>query len=176
MAARLLAPAKRILSLRDPTQKMSKSAADPKSRIILTDTAEEMTLKIRKAITDSTDEITWNPKTRAGVSNLLAILHACSTESRTDPPAHHSSDPQETYDEQLTCLAAEFRNMSIVDLKQKVAEAVENRIAPIRSEYHRICADEGYILSVSQRGAERARSIASRTLSEVKFRIGLEAV
>ncbi|KAF8328833.1 tryptophanyl-tRNA synthetase [Cantharellus anzutake] len=155
----IITPSKRIFSLRDSSQKMSKSAADPKSRIGLTDTADEIALKIRKAITDSSHEIVWDPKDRPGVSNLLTILHACTTDPALD-----------------TSATAEFRNTSLVDFKSRVAEAVESRVAPIRSEFHRLNSDEGYIQSVSRNGAERARSIASRTLQEVKSRIGLEAI
>ncbi|KAF8319437.1 Nucleotidylyl transferase [Clavulina sp. PMI_390] len=68
-------PTKRILSLRDPIQKMSKSAKDPKSRILLSDSRDEIARKIRKAVTDSETTISYDPIHRPGISNLLRILH-----------------------------------------------------------------------------------------------------
>ncbi|KAG1736920.1 uncharacterized protein EDB91DRAFT_1141640 [Suillus paluster] len=71
-------PSKRILSLKDPTSKMSKSSPDVQSRILLTDTATQIQSKIRAAVTDSIQGITYDPKDRPGTSNLLTILAACT--------------------------------------------------------------------------------------------------
>lgn len=64
-------------SLREPLKKMSKSHPDPRSRIELTDSADEIVEKVKKSVTDFTSEVTYEPETRAGVSNLVA-LHALS--------------------------------------------------------------------------------------------------
>lgn len=68
----------RIKSLRDPTKKMSKSDLDPKSCVMLTNTPDEITSKVKKAITDCTSEVTFEPEARPGVSNLLTI-HSLAT-------------------------------------------------------------------------------------------------
>lgn len=63
----------RIKSLRDPTKKMSKSDPDPKSCVMITDTPERIVEKVKKAVTDFTSEVTFEPETRLGVTNLLTI-------------------------------------------------------------------------------------------------------
>lgn len=63
----------RIKSLRDPSKKMSKSDPDPKSRIMLTDTPDQLLEKVKKSLTDFTSAVTHEPETRPGVTNLLTI-------------------------------------------------------------------------------------------------------
>ncbi|KAG8737961.1 Tryptophan--tRNA ligase, mitochondrial, partial [Ceratobasidium sp. 428] len=75
----IITPTKRILSLRDPTQKMSKSSPNPASRILLTDPAETIEKKVRSAVTDSERGVTFDLTARPGVANLLTILDACKT-------------------------------------------------------------------------------------------------
>lgn len=71
----------RIKSLRDPTKKMSKSDLDPKSCIMITDKPEVITSKVKKAITDFTSEVTFEPESRPGVTNLLTIHSMVSGKS-----------------------------------------------------------------------------------------------
>lgn len=71
----------RIKSLRDPSKKMSKSDLDPKSCVMITDTPEIITGKVKKAITDFTSDVTYEPETRAGVTNLLTIHSMVSGKS-----------------------------------------------------------------------------------------------
>lgn len=71
----------RIKSLRDPTKKMSKSDPDPKSCVMITDKPEVIKEKVKKAITDFTSEVTYEPETRAGVTNLLTIHSMISGKS-----------------------------------------------------------------------------------------------
>lgn len=68
----------RIKSLRDPTKKQSKSDPDPKSRITLRDTPDQMLKNIKRAITDFTSEVTYDPENRPGVANLITI-HSLTT-------------------------------------------------------------------------------------------------
>lgn len=70
----------RIKSLRDPTKKQSKSDPDAKSRLTLRDTPDELLLKIKRAITDFTSEVTYDPEKRPGVANLI-MIHALTTNS-----------------------------------------------------------------------------------------------
>lgn len=73
-------PSARIRSLRDPTKKQSKSDPDEKSRLTLRDTPDQLLLKIKRAVTDFTSEVTYEPETRPGVANLITI-HALTTQS-----------------------------------------------------------------------------------------------
>lgn len=152
------APAKRIMSLRKPDQKMSKSAPDPKSRIIISDSAEVVSSKIRSAVTDSISTITYDPVKRPGVSNLLIILAAVSSSSSTPSPK---------------ALAAEYKGKDHAALKADVTEAVETRLKPIREDYLRLKDDEAWLNVVSRTGVRRAREIAVVTMDEVKRKIGI---
>lgn len=71
----------RIKSLRDPTKKMSKSDPDEKSRILITDQPKQILDKVKKAITDFTSAVTYDPTTRPGVSNLISIHSLMSGQS-----------------------------------------------------------------------------------------------
>lgn len=73
-------PSARIKSLRDPTKKQSKSDPDAKGRLTLRDTPDQLLLKIKRAITDFTSEVTYEPEKRPGVANLITI-HALTTNS-----------------------------------------------------------------------------------------------
>lgn len=75
-------PSSRIKSLRDPTKKMSKSDADPKSRIMLTDTPDQLLEKVKKALTDFKSAVTYDPIERPGVANLL-IIHSLMSNGRS---------------------------------------------------------------------------------------------
>ncbi|KAG8984015.1 Tryptophan--tRNA ligase, mitochondrial, partial [Tulasnella sp. 427] len=152
----IITPAKRILSLRDPTQKMSKSAPNPKSRILITDQFSQIQAKIRSAVTDSTPSISYDPENRPGVANLLTILASCSGTSKSVPE-----------------LAQEYSSKNHAELKADVTEAVERLVGPIRENYRRIRNDEAWLREVSDDGIRRAREIAAQTMKEVKHQIGL---
>ena len=78
----LISPAKRIMSLTEPTTKMSKSHSNPESRILLTDSDSEIQSKIKSAVTDSDYSISYDPEKRPGISNLIDILYHCSPEDQ----------------------------------------------------------------------------------------------
>lgn len=175
------APAKRILSLRDPTQKMSKSAPHQASRILLTDPTEVIEKKIRSAVTDSERGVTYNPIERPGVANLLTILDACerigshgSMESESENiVGNEARDDGQTSDTRLEALAARFATVSHAELKRSVTEAVEATIAPIRSEYTRVRADESYLRDVAEAGRTRAAEAAEETMWTVREILGV---
>lgn len=168
------APAKRILSLRDPTQKMSKSAPHQASRILLTDPTEVIEKKIRSAVTDSERGVTYNPTDRPGVANLLTILDACENigSPGENINGNEARDGQ-TSDTRLEALAARFATVSHAELKQSVTEAVEATIAPIRTEYARVRADESYLRDVAEAGRMRAAEAAEKTMWTVREILGV---
>ncbi|KAG9102854.1 Tryptophan--tRNA ligase, mitochondrial [Ceratobasidium sp. 370] len=163
----IITPAKRILSLRDPAQKMSKSAPHPSSRILLTDPAEVIEKKVRSAVTDSERGVTYDPVARPGVANLLTILDACTSLTGSEK----TDGDGETSDTRLKTLAGRFA--SHAELKRAVAEAVEAAVAPIRAEYARVRANESYLRDVAEVGRMRAAEAAERTMSEVKEVLGV---
>ncbi|KZV60521.1 tryptophanyl-tRNA synthetase [Peniophora sp. CONT] len=147
-----LTPARRILSLKDPSAKMSKSARDPKSRIELTHSPEEIAARIRGAVTDSITGITYDALERPGTANLLDLLSACTGE-------------------QPTILAERFQDHG--ELKRAVTEAVVEEMKGPREAFERLRGERGYLEEVARDGAEKASSIAGRTMGEVRRLVGL---
>ncbi|KAF8589713.1 tryptophanyl-tRNA synthetase, partial [Ramaria rubella] len=162
-------PSPRILSLRDSTQKMSKSAPDANSRIMLTDSPASITKKIRSAVTDSIQGITYNPSARPGVSNLLSILAAFR--SLSPPTLDYGRSHSGPIDVQT--LAAEYTSKGAGDLKNDVAEAIIEGWRHPRDELDRLRADRGYLARVLEDGSRKARELSSVTLRRVKQEIGL---
>ncbi|ELU43780.1 tryptophanyl-tRNA synthetase [Rhizoctonia solani AG-1 IA] len=162
------APAKRILSLRDPSQKMSKSAPHPASRILLTDPPEAIDKKIKSAVTDSERGVEYDPVARPGVANLLTILDACRGLSGENPP-----DQGGDTSTRLETLASELSTLSHAEFKRWVSDAVQSTLAPIRDEYTRIRADESYIRDVAEAGRMRAFEVAENTMADVREVLGV---
>lgn len=147
-------PSRRILSLRDPSSKMSKSSPDIQSRIVLTDTAAQIKTKIRAAVTDPIVGVTYDPETRPGAANLLTILAACTDESPHD-------------------VAARYHDKGHGRLKADVTEAVEEMMRGPRAEFERLKGEVSYLATVARSGAEKARELSEVTLREVRTRVGL---
>ncbi|KAF2095021.1 putative tryptophanyl-tRNA synthetase [Rhizodiscina lignyota] len=155
----IISPAKRVMSLTKPEQKMSKSDDNPKSRILITDTEEDISKKIKSALTDSTEGVSYDPVARPGVSNLLDILfHMTGSTfgSRED-------------------LVADCQNLSMRAFKSRVAEAIETEIGPVRERFHETLQRENgkYLSSVAELGAKKASTSATGTMNLVRDVVGL---
>ncbi|RAL08400.1 tryptophan--tRNA ligase MSW1 [Aspergillus homomorphus CBS 101889] len=151
----LISPARRVMSLKEPTVKMSKSHSDPRSRILLTDSSEDIRKKIQVALTDSEEGVTYDPIRRPGVSNLLEIL------------SHFDG---------RTCeeLVSEYQFASLRALKETLTGQVSDNLAPIRERYLQLIANKGgYLDAVSEQGAHAARANAEQTMSHVRNVMGL---
>ncbi|RUS88970.1 hypothetical protein EGW08_003306 [Elysia chlorotica] len=147
----------KIRSLRSPTSKMSKSEPSDKGRIELTDSPESITEKLKKAVTDFTSELTYDPVNRPGVSNLLEIhLALCD-----------DLDLEDILEDSF------LRAEDTGQYKRRLAEIIAEKLAPIRAETIRLRDDRGYLLGVLKDGADRASGIAARTMEEVRHRVGL---
>ncbi|KAJ6264801.1 Tryptophan--tRNA ligase [Drechslerella dactyloides] len=134
-----LAPAKRVMSLSNPTAKMSKSGA-PNSQINLDHSETEIRKRIRTALTDSIAGITYDPEGRPSVSNLVEILGRMT----------HRSD--------FNAVAEECAGLGMKEFKDRVADSVVGGLKNIGEEYHRIMREgDGYLDSLSQEGAEKAQ-------------------
>lgn len=150
----LPAPTRRVLSLKDPTSKMSKSSPDLSSRILLTDTEKEIRTKIRGAVTDSIQGITYDPVNRPGTSNLLSILAACT-------------------DEDVVAVANRYEGKGHGHLKADVADAVAAFMHGPRTEFERLRGEQAYLVQVARDGAAKARSRSEATMRQVRELIGL---
>ncbi|XP_051980529.1 tryptophan--tRNA ligase, mitochondrial-like [Xyrauchen texanus] len=149
----LLSSTRKVKSLRDPSSKMSKSDPQKLATVFLTDTPDDIVLKIRRAVTDFSSEVTYEPESRPGVSNLVSMHSAVSGQSV----------------EEVVRLA---EGMDTGQYKNVVAEAVVQKLEPIRLEIQRLRADRGHLESLLIDGAEKARSLAVPVMMEVRKRVG----
>jgi tryptophanyl-tRNA synthetase len=148
--------ATRVMSLRDGSKKMSKSDPSDQSRITFTDTADEISKKIRRAKTDP-EELPSEMeglKERPEASNLVGIFAALSNQTSAD-------------------VLQEFGGRGFGDFKPALAELAIEKLAPISDEMRKLMADPGHIDAILADGAERARAIAEPILSEVHEIVGL---
>jgi len=143
----------RLKSLRDPLKKMSKSDPNSKSRIELTDGPDEVVEKCKKALTDFTSTITFEPETRPAVANLIILHSLCS-----------GLDPN--------TICQQNSNLTTAEYKLVVAEAVNELLQPIRQRYLQLLSDPAYLISVLEVGTEKATKIAEKTWMEVQRAVG----
>jgi tryptophanyl-tRNA synthetase len=160
----------RLKSLRDPSKKMSKSDPDPKSRICLNDSPDDILKKIKKSVTDFTSEVTFDPDKRPGVSNLISIHSFVSGRTVEEICGEVQNVNTGKYVEK------QVLNMStlIFRYKLQVAEAVISHVQPIQKRIDDLMSDEEYLAKVLKMGAEKATEISENTLDEVKRKLGLQ--
>ena len=148
-------PATRVMSLRDGTKKMSKSDSSDNSRINLTDDADTIAQKIRKAKTDP-EPLPSEEKgleARPEADNLVGIYAALSGRGKAE-------------------VLGEFGGGQFSQFKNSLAELCVTKLTPIASEMKRLAADPGYVDQVLIDGADRARAIATETLKATKDILG----
>ena len=143
----------RIMSLGNPTSKMSKS--DPQGCVFLMDKPEEIARKFKRAVTDSDTEncVRYAPAEKPGVANLMSI---------------YSSVTGKNFQE----IEKEFEGKGYGVFKPAVGEAVIETLRPVREEAERMLADKAYLQQVYTEGAQKASYIARKTLRKVYKRIG----
>jgi tryptophanyl-tRNA synthetase len=149
------ARAKRVMSLQNPNQKMSKSHPDPRSRILITDSPSTIKANIMSALTDSLNSVSYDPENRAGVSNLLSLLSHFDAEGRSAEE-----------------LGKVYGDMGLGKFKALVADALAVGLEGVRSEYERILGEEGYVENVESEGGRRARESAEETMVLVREAVG----
>ena len=145
----------RVMSLQDPTKKMSKSDENRNNVIGLLENPKDIEKKIKRAMTDSDEPpvVRYDLKNKAGVSNLLDILTGI-----TGKP--------------IAELEKEFEGKMYGHLKTEVATQVIDMLTALQTKYHQYRDDESYLHSIMQEGAEKARSKAEPTLKKVYDAIG----
>jgi tryptophanyl-tRNA synthetase len=144
------------MSLTDPSKKMSKSDANPNSRILITDDVETIHKKFRTALTDSREDITYDPENRPGVSNLLNILK------------HTTHEKVSNHD-----LAADFKDSSLRSLKGTVADAVVESLQEVREKFLQLRSSPDKLYDDIRLNQHQARTSASQTMREVRKVLGL---
>lgn len=141
----------KIMSLSDPTKKMSKSEVGD-GTIFMLDSKDVVMRKIRKAVTDSDGEVRF-AEGKHGINNLMSI---------------YSSITGKTYAE----IEGEFAGKGYGDFKAAVGEVVADELNVLQKEYNRYLADKAYINQILIEGAERASYVARKTLSKVYRKVG----
>ena len=146
----------RVMSLRDGTKKMSKSEESDYSRINLTDSADEINKKIKKAKSDS-EEIPANKKlleNKPEALNLLSIYSELTKKS-------------------LDKIISEMGGKDYSILKKNLAEALINEITPVGQEIQKLLKDRSYLKNILKKGAEKANIIAEENLKNIREKVGL---
>jgi tryptophanyl-tRNA synthetase len=141
----------RIMSLSDPSSKMSKSDDDPGGCVRLLDDADSIQRKFRRAVTDSGTDIRFDPA-RPAITNLLTIFQLLTGES-----------PEQ--------VEARFADKGYAQLKQQLADVTIEFLQPLQERVRAI--DDEKLTSILEKGAAKARSIASVTWADVKEKMGL---
>ncbi len=142
----------KIMSLQDPSKKMSKSDENPNASIYLLDDPDTIMRKCRRAVTDSEAQILYREE-QPGVKNLIDIYSACTGMKPDD-------------------VVKEFDGKGYGDFKTAVGEAVVSVLKPLQDEVARLEKDKAYINGIIKDNAEKAGYFANKTLRKVQKKIG----
>jgi len=141
----------RIMSLQDPTQKMSKSDPDESATILMMDPPEVIRKKIKRAVTDPGREVKYDPENKPGVSNLMVILSLCTGQSLAEIAGKYDGYGQ---------------------FKKDVAEAVVSVLEPLQQRFKEL-SEPGVIEEILERGAEKAEAVSTPVLRRMQAALGL---
>ena len=142
----------KIMSLQDPTKKMSKSDENPNACILILDDKDTIIRKFKRAVTDSEAEVAFR-EGKDGINNLMSI-YSCVT------------------GKDYAAIEAEFAGKGYGDFKLAVGEAVADSLEPVRTEFDRLIADKAYLKDCYTKGAEKAMKISSRIVSKAYHKVG----
>ena len=142
----------KIMSLAEPTAKMSKSDPNPNAVVYILDSKDDIIRKFKRAVTDSDTEIRY-AEDKPGISNLMTIYKAFTGKS---------------FDE----IEREFSGKGYGDFKLAVGEATADGLASVRDTYNRLIGDKAHLEAVMKNGSEEASFYARRMMSKVKRKVG----
>ena len=142
----------KIMSLQEPTQKMSKSDPNPNAVVRILDPRDEILRKFKRAVTDSGAEVRFSEE-KPGVSNLMTIYSCFTGKSFAE-------------------IESEFAGKGYGDFKAAVGEVTADALLPVQTEFARLTGDKAYLEGVMKSGAEQASYYARKTLSKVRRKIG----
>lgn len=145
----------RIMSLQEPTKKMSKSDDNQKNVIFLFDTPDTVSSKIKKAVTDSENIIKYDLENKPGVSNLLIIYASITNKTISETEKY-------------------FANKDYSFLKTEVIKIINNLLTPIQKKYQEYFSNKQELLKLLSQGAINAKKIAEKKLNEVQKAIGID--
>ena len=142
----------RVMSLADPTRKMSKSDPNPKGTVYLTDEPNVIMKKFKSAVTDSEMSVRY-AEGKDGINNLMTIYSAVTGDS-------------------FEKIEADFSGKGYGDFKTAVGEAVVEELKPVQAKFKQLMDDKAYLAECQKNGAELASRIAGRTLNKAMKKIG----
>lgn len=142
----------RVMSLADPTRKMSKSDPNPRGTVFLSDEPSVIMKKFKSAVTDSEMSVRY-AEGKDGINNLMTIYSAVTGDS-------------------FEKIEADFSGRGYGDFKTAVGEAVVEELRPVQDNFKRLMADKAYLEECQKKGAESASRLAARTLNKAMKKIG----
>lgn len=142
----------KVMSLQEPTKKMSKSDDNPNACILILDEPDAIIRKFKRAVTDSGAEVRY-AEDKPGVSNLMTI-YSCATGKDN------------------ASIEREFEGKGYGDFKLAVGEAVADWLKPVREEFARLMADKAYLKECYTNGAKAAMSISGKIVSKAYHKVG----
>jgi tryptophanyl-tRNA synthetase len=142
----------KIMSLQEPTAKMSKSDPNENAVVRILDSKDDIMRKFKKAVTDSEASVRYS-EDKPGVSNLMTIYHAFTGKTMEE-------------------IEREFDGRGYGDFKMAVGEACADGLAPVRDEFARLIADKAHLEAVMKAGADEAAYYARKTMSKVRRKLG----
>jgi tryptophanyl-tRNA synthetase len=148
----LLTKTPRVMSLKNPEKKMSKS--QPESCLFIDDAPETIKEKIARATTDSGSEITYNPKTKPGLSNLLDIYAAISGRS-------------------IEAITKEFSGKNYSEFKKELTVIISDHFATYREKKKKLLGSDEKLKTILLSGSQKAAEVADKKIGEVKNKIGI---
>ncbi|MBQ1275513.1 MAG: tryptophan--tRNA ligase [Cellulosilyticum sp.] len=147
----------KIMSLQEPTKKMSKSDTDANASITIIDDPDTIIRKFKRAVTDSDAEIRYDVENKPGISNLMTIYGSITGQT-------------------MEQIQNEFAGKGYGDFKIKVGEAVVEELRPLQARFKELGADKAYIDSIIKKNAETANYLATKTLRKVQKKVGFPPI
>lgn len=142
----------KVMSLQDPTKKMSKSDENPNAVILILDDKDTIIRKFKRAVTDSEAEVCYRDG-KDGINNLMTIYSSVTGKN-------------------FAAIESEFAGKGYGDFKLAVGEAVADHLAPVRTEFARISQDKAFLKKCYTEGAEKALKYSQRIVSKVYRKVG----
>lgn len=147
----------RVMSLQDPTSKMSKSDEDANASILLMDEPDTIIRKFKRAVTDSDAIVRFDQEAKPGISNLMSIYGAITGQT-------------------MEQIQNEFEGKGYGDFKMRVGEAVVEELRPLQTRFKELSSDKAYIDGIIKKNAETANYLATKTLRKVQKKVGFPPV
>ncbi len=142
----------KIMSLQEPTKKMSKSDENPNACILILDDKDTIIRKFKRAVTDSDTEVCYR-EGKDGINNLMTIYSIVTGKD-------------------FAAIESEFAGKGYGDFKLAVGEAVADHLEPVRTEFARLSKDKAYLKKCYTEGAEKAMKYSQRIVSKVYHKVG----